>query len=217
MSRREVIASLGTAAAAWPRATTAQQARTPVIGFLALGSPATVGPALLAAFHRGLAEAGYTDGRNVAVDYVWAEGLYDRLPTLAAELVRRRVDVIVAAGGTTAALAAKGATTSIPIVILAGGDPVQWGLVASLNRPGGNITGVAQLVVEVEAKRLELLRELVPAAATVALLANPKRPGSERQQQNVQAAARTLGLTLLVVEADQEDDFDPAFAAARAG
>jgi len=120
MRRREVIASLGMAAAAWPRATTAQQARTLVIGFLGLGSPATVGPALLAAFHRGLAEAGYTDGRNVAVDYVWAEGLYDRLPTLAAELVRRRVDVIVAAGGITAALAAKGATTSIPIVILAG-------------------------------------------------------------------------------------------------
>jgi ABC-type uncharacterized transport system substrate-binding protein len=114
-------------------------------------------------------------------------------------------------------LAAKQATPSIPIVILAGSDPVQWGLVASLNRPGGNVTGVAQLVVEVEAKRLELLRELVPTAATVALLANPKRPGSERQQQNVQAAARTLGLTLLVVEADEEDDFDPAFATARAG
>src|SRR5215203_6141601 len=161
MRRREVIASLGTAAAAWPLTTSAQQARTPVVGFLGLGSPTTVGPALLAAFHRGLAEAGYTDGRNVAVDYVWAEGLYDRLPTLAAELVRRRVDVIVAAGGITAALAAKGATTSI--VILAGSDPVQWGLVASVNRPGGNVTGVVQLVVEVEAKRLELLRELVPS------------------------------------------------------
>ena len=167
---RELVASL--AAAVWPLTTSAQQARTPVVGFLGLGSPTTVGP--LAAFHRGLAEAGYTEGRNVDVDYVWAEGFYDRLPTLAAELVRRRVDVIIAAGGTTAALAAKQATTSIPIVILSGSDPVQWGLVASLNRPGGNITGVAQLVVEVEAKRLELLRELVPAAATVALLANPK-------------------------------------------
>ena len=215
MRRRELVASL--AAAVWPLTTSAQQARTPVVGFLGLGSPTTVGPALLAAFYRGLAEAGYTEGRNVAVDYVWAEGFYDRLPTLAAELVRRRVDVIIAAGGTTAALAAKQATTSIPIVILSGSDPVQWGLVASLNRPGGNITGVAQLVVEVEAKRLELLRELVPAAATVALLANPKRPGSERQQQNVLAAARTLGLTLLVVEADEDDDFDPAFATARAG
>ena len=164
MRRRELVASL--AAAVWPLTTSAQQARTPVVGFLGLGSPTTVGPALLAALHRGLAEAGYTEGRNVAVDYVWAEGLYDRLPTLAAELVRRRVDVIVAAGGTTAALAAKEATTSIPIVILAGSDPVQWGLVASVNRPGGNVTGVVQLVVEVEAKRLELLRELVPQSPT---------------------------------------------------
>jgi putative ABC transport system substrate-binding protein len=215
MRRRELVASL--AAAVWPLTTSAQQARTPVVGFLGLGSPTTVGPALLAAFHRGLAEAGYTDGRNVAVDYVWAEGLYDRLPTLAAELVRRRVDVIVAAGGTTAALAAKGATTSIPIVIMAGSDPVQWGLVASVNRPGSNVTGVVQLVVEVEAKRLELLRELVPSTPTVALLANPKRPGSERQQKDVEAAARALGLTLLVVDADDDDDLAPAFEAASAG
>src|SRR5215207_8350157 len=149
MTRRELVASL--AAAVWPLTTSAQQARTPVVGFLGLGSPTMVGPALLASFHR---RGRYTEGRNVAVDYVWAEGFYDRLPTLAAELVHRRVDVIIAAGGTTAALAAKQATTSIPIVILSGSDPVQWGLVASLNRPGGNITGVAQLVVEVEAKRL---------------------------------------------------------------
>jgi putative tryptophan/tyrosine transport system substrate-binding protein len=216
MRRREIVVGLA-AAATWPLATSAQHPRTPVIGFLGLGSPATVGPALLDAFHRGLAEVGYTEGRNVAVDYVWADGLYDRLPALAAELVRRRVDVIVGAGGTTAALAAKRATTSIPIVILAGSDPVQWGLVASVNRPGGNVTGVVQLVVEVEAKRLELLRELMPGASTVALLANPKRPGSDRQQQNVEAAARALGLTLLVVEANDDGDLAPAFEAARAG
>src|SRR5215203_2721149 len=156
MRRREFMAATASATV-WPLTTSAQQARTPVVGFLGLGSPTTVGP--LAAFHRGLAEAGYTEGRNVDVDYVWAEGFDDRLPTLAAELVRRRVDVIIAAGGTTAALAAKGATASIPIVIMAGSDPVQWGLVASVNRPGGNVTGVVQLVVEVEAKRLELLRE----------------------------------------------------------
>ena len=187
-----------------------------MIGFLAAASSRTLSPVLLPAFRRGLEELGFIEGRNVVVEYVWADGLYDRLPPLAAELVRRRVDVIVAAGGSIAALVAKAATTSIPIIALAGDDPVRLGLAASINRPGGNVTGVVQLVVASEGKRLELLRELVPDAKVVAFLNNPSRPNSQRQTQEMQAAAQALGVGLLVLQADDDDDLALALAAARA-
>jgi putative tryptophan/tyrosine transport system substrate-binding protein len=215
MRRRDFIAGLGGAAVASPLVARAQQARLPVIGFLGIASATVMRPALLPAFHRGLREAGYVEGHNVTIEYFWAEGSYDRLPALAAEAVRRPVDVIVAAGGSIAALVAKRATSTIPVIILAGDDPVRLGLVASINRPGGNVTGVAQLVVASEGKRLELLRELVPTAKRVAMLANPRRENSERQMHELQAGARTLGLTLHVVEAAADDDLVPALAAAR--
>ena len=168
MRRREVIAHLAgvltwaAAAKAW-----AQSKKTPVIGFLGASSAGTAASVLLPAFRRGLEELGFVEGQNVVVDYVWADSLYDRLPPLAAELVRRRVDVIVAAGGSIAALVAKAATSSIPIIALAGDDPVRLGLAASINRPGGNVTGIVQLVVASEGKRLEILRQLVPDAKVV--------------------------------------------------
>ena len=215
MRRREIFALFGgivaSTTAAW-----AQPKRTPVIGFLAAASSGTLGPILLPAFRRGLEELGFIEGQNVVVEYAWADGLYDRLPPLAAELVRRRVDIIVAAGGSIAALIAKAATTSIPIIALAGDDPVRLGLAASINRPGGNVTGVVQLVVASEGKRLELLRELVPDAKVVAFLNNPGRPNSQRQTQEMQATAEALGVGLLVLHAADDDDLAPALAAARA-
>ncbi len=213
MRRREVIAALG--AAAWPLAARAQQPPVRVIGFLGAVSAATLALVHLPAFRRGLEEAGYVEGRNVSVEYLWADGFYDRLPALATELVRRRVDVIVAAGGTITAMAAKAATTTIPTIILAGDDPVRLGLVASINRPGGNITGVAQLVVASEGKRLELLRELAPQANLVAFLTNPNRPNSPEQREAIQKAASTLRLGLVVLEADDDDELPRAFAAAQ--
>ena len=213
MRRREVIAGIG--AAAWPLAARAQQPPVRVIGFLGAVSAATLALVHLPAFRRGLEEAGYVEGRNVSVEYLWADGFYDRLPALATELVRRRVDVIVAAGGTITAMAAKAATTTIPTIILAGDDPVRLGLVASINRPGGNITGVAQLVVASEGKRLELLRELAPQANLVAFLTNPNRPNSPEQREAMQKAASTLRLGLLVLEADDDDELPRAFAAAQ--
>src|SRR5262249_49663498 len=208
--RREFISLLGGAVAAWPLAARAQQA-VPVIGFLHGTSPGPYAP-VLPGFHQGLKEAGYTEGRNVAVEYRWAEDRYDRLPALAADLVDRHVTVI-AAPATPAVLAAKAATTTIPIVFLVGGDPVAMGLVASLARPGGTLPGVTNLTAQIGPKRLELLRALVPTAITVALLVNPSSPElAEPQSQELQIAARSLGLQLHVLNASTEREIDIAFA-----
>jgi putative tryptophan/tyrosine transport system substrate-binding protein len=210
--RREFIFTLGGAAAAWPLAARAQQPRMPVVGFLSSGSPNAFVD-LVGAFHLGLNEAGYVEHRNVGIEYRWAEGQYDRLPALAADLVRRQVTVIVTSGGTPSALAAKSATTTIPIVFSTASDPVAAGYVASLNRPGGNLTGITTLNVEVGPKRLELLRELVPTAATIAVLINPTNPAAETQLRDLQTPIRTLGLQLHVLRASSERTIDDAFAA----
>jgi putative ABC transport system substrate-binding protein len=210
VTRREFIALLG-AAAAWPLAARAQQPSTPVIGFLNAASPGPLRQQI-AAFHEGLKESGYVEGQNVAVEYRWAEGQYDRLPALVADLVRRQVSVIVSGGGAPAVLAAKAATTTIPIVFSLGTDPVGLGLVASLNRPGGNITGVFQFASGLEKKRLDLLHELVPKARTIAVLVNPKFSDAEDQLRDVQEAAASLGVQLVIVRANAESDFDAAFS-----
>ena len=212
VGRREFIALLGGAAATWPRAARAQQQAIPVVGFL--GSTSSAGYAhLLPAFREGLNETGFSEGQNVAIEYRWSEGEYDRLRVMAAELIRRPVAVIVALA-LPAIRAATAATTTIPVVFATGADPVEIGLVASLSRPGGNLTGVTNLNVEVGVKRLELLHELVPAATIVALLVNPNNPNATTLTRRVQAAAGTLGLTLHVVQASAERDFAPAFATA---
>jgi putative ABC transport system substrate-binding protein len=210
MRRRDFIAGLGGAAVALPLAARAQQRALPVIGFLNSASLDTYAP-YVAAFHQGLKEHGYIEGQNVAIEYRWAEGQYDRLPTLAADLVRRQVTVLVATTN-PAGPAARAATTTIPIVFSMGGDPVHLGLVAALNRPGGNVTGVTVLAVELGPKRMELLHELVPTATNVVLVVNPTNPTAESESRDLQAAARTLGLQLHVLNASTEYDFDSVFA-----
>jgi putative tryptophan/tyrosine transport system substrate-binding protein len=207
MRRREFIAGLAGAAAAWPLPARAQQPAMPVVGFLGAQSKSVT---VTVPFLQGLKETGYVDGQNVAVEYRYPENQLDRLPALAADLVRRRVAVIVA-GGTEAALAAKAATATIPIVFFTGGDPVALGLVASLNRPGANVTGSTALVTELSPKQLQLLRELVPNAAVFGVLVDPAFPGIRSIITDLQAAARTLGRQLVVVEARTDSDLETAF------
>src|SRR5215472_4592862 len=209
--RREFITLLGGAAAAWPLAARAQQPAMPVIGFLHPASPETQ-TERLRAFRQGLKEGGYVEGENVAIEYRWADNQSDRFPVLAAELVRRRVAVIVA-GNSSAAFAAKGATTTIPIVFTSPEDPVGLGLVASLARPDGNLTGINWFASELSAKRLELLRELVPGAARVALLVEPANVRiTESTVRDVEAAARGLGLQIRLLNANTSREIDTAFA-----
>jgi putative ABC transport system substrate-binding protein len=212
MRRCDFIIFLAGAMAALPLAARAQEKAMPVIGVLNTGSPGPSSEPFMAAFRQGLSEAGYVEGQNVAIEYRWAEGHYDRLPALAADLVGRKVDLIMA-GSPPSALAAKSATSTIPIVFRHGGDPVGDGLVASLARPGGNLTGVSQLGDEgLTAKRLELLSELVPRAGVIALLVNPNNSTAERVIQEVQQAARAKGVQLHVLKASSESEIDTAFA-----
>ena len=209
MKRREFIALAGGAAAAWPLAARAQQPTMPVIGFLNAASPAEY-TKYLEEFRRGLLEAGYEDGRNVTIEYRWAEGRYDRLPGLAADLVHRRVAVIVA--NTPAARPAKAATSTIPIVFFAGYDPVEFGLVATLNRPGGNLTGVTNFAVTLVSKQVELLHELLPGAKSISILLNPTNTYAESYVKTAQDAVRALGLQLQLLNAKTDAEIDAAFA-----
>jgi ABC-type uncharacterized transport system substrate-binding protein len=211
MRRRDLIIFLASAMAAWPLAARAQQKVMPVIGVLSTASSGPSSALFMVAFSQGLSEAGYVEGQNLAIEYRWAEDHYDRLPALAADLVGRKVDLIVA-GSPPGAFAAKAATSTIPIVFRGGGDPVGDGLVASLARPGGNLTGVSVLATEVTAKRFELLSELVPRAGVIALLVNPNSQSAERVIQEVQQAARAKGVQLSVLKASTESEIDAAFA-----
>jgi ABC-type uncharacterized transport system substrate-binding protein len=215
VKRRDFITLLGGAAAAWPLAARAQSSSLPVIGFLNSTSPDEFAP-YVAAFRQGLKEAGYVEGQNATIEYRWAEGQYDRLPALAVDLVRRKLTVI-AATSTPAALATKAATSTIPIVFTTADDPIRLGLVASLNRPGGNVTGVNNLLVELGSKQLGLIRELAPVTSKIAVLMNPNFPGTERQLRDAEAAARVIGLQFIVLRATTEPEIDAAFASAQLG
>jgi putative ABC transport system substrate-binding protein len=210
MKRREFIILSG-AAVTWPLVARAQQPTVPVVGFLGAASPDGYAP-FVGGFIRGLKEAGFSDGENVAIAYRWAEGQYDRLPALASDLVVKRASVIVATGGLPPSLAAKEATKTIPIVFTLGSDPVKFGLVASLNRPGGNVTGVSLFAYLLDAKRLQFLHELVPSSTTIALLANPDSPQADAQVADVEAASRTLGQKVIVLKASSDSDLDETFA-----
>jgi putative tryptophan/tyrosine transport system substrate-binding protein len=210
VKRRAFISLLGGAAVAWPLAASAQQENMPVVGFLNSLSPNNLAQLTLENFLQGLKEAGFVDGKNVTIEYRWAEGHYDRLPALAADLVRRQVAVIAATGGEPSPQVVKAATRTIPIVLMANGDPVAAGLVASLNQPGGNATGVTIFGMMAVGKRLELLRQLMPKAGIIAYLTNPNNPN--REIDNVQTAARSLGQQILVLNANSDREFDTAFA-----
>jgi putative ABC transport system substrate-binding protein len=215
IKRRDFITLLGGAAAApslWPLAARAQQRALPVVGFLHSDSAVGANVRAAAWILGGLAETGYIEGQNVRIEYRWANGQYDRLPELAADLIQRRVIAILALGAVNSALVAKEATKTVPIVFLVGSDPVQIGLVASLNRPGGNVTGVTMFTNELLAKRLEMLRELVPNAATIGLLVNPNNPNTEPKVKELQALAKTGGWLVNVVEVRNESELDGAFA-----
>jgi putative ABC transport system substrate-binding protein len=209
MRRREFVSLMGGVVTAWPLVGHTQQ-QTPVIGFLS-GRSSADSVEELKGFRRGLAETGHVEGKNVAIEFRWADGHYDRLPALATELVARRVAVIAALGGGASGLAAKSATSTIPIVFATGGDAVKIGLVASLNRPGGNVTGVNIVFGALGGKRLELLHQLVPTATTIAMLVNPNYPSAPIEVQNVQAAGRSLGLKIDVFNARIESEIEPAF------
>jgi ABC-type uncharacterized transport system substrate-binding protein len=212
MRRREFMSLLGGAAAAWPVAARGQQSTMPVIGFMHPQSPEGIGDALRG-FRQGLLETGYSEGQNVAIDYRWAENQIERLPAMASDLARKPVSVIVATGGSTSAMAARAATKTIPIVFNVGDDPVRLGLVPSLSRPGGNLTGVNFFAGELAAKRLEILRELVPGAARVAVLVNPANAmTTEALVQDTQAAARAMALQIQVLNASSNKEIDAAFA-----
>ena len=210
MRRREFITLLGGTAAAWPFAARAQQPTMPVVGFLRSATLADV-PHWVAAFRQGLKEAGFVEGQNVAIEFRSADNQLDRLPALVADLIRQPVAVIV--GNTDAALAAKAATTTVPIVFASGSDPVRDGLVASLNRPGGNVTGLVYFAAVLGAKRLELLRQLVPRATTIAVLVNPNTPLTEAERKDVQTAAQAIGQQLIIFDISSDRDIETAFAA----
>jgi putative ABC transport system substrate-binding protein len=209
-TRRQFITLLGGAAGVWPLAARAQQPAMPVIGFLHSASPGPYAH-LLAAFREGLRETGYVEGKNVAIEYRWAEGRYDRLPALAAELVRLNVALIAAAGGEPSPLAAKAATSTIPIVFTAGGDPVEAGLVASLGLPGGNITGTTIMGLQMGPKRLDIVKQLVPTADNITMLVNPKFPTVPGEVRDMQEAARALGIEVAVLNATTEGEIEIAF------
>ena len=216
MRRREFIRLLGGAAATWPFVAHAQQTPMPVIGFLHSGSPEP-NARRVAGFRKGLSDAGFVEGKNVAIEFRWAQGKDDRLPELAADLIRQRVAVIATLSSTTAAVAAKAATSTIPIYFLIADPPVELGLVTSLNRPGGNATGITTLAAELAAKRLSLLRELVPQAASMAVLLKPSHPSAKRVTASLEAAARTLGVRLDVLEASTDPEIEAAYLALKPG
>ena len=211
MKRRDFVKVVGAGALVWPRSIRAQQKPVPVVGYLSGGFPEPA-KSFVAAFRKGLRETNYVDGQNVAIEFRWAQGQYDLLPGLAEDLVKRKVDVLAAMGGTPTIIAAKGATSSIPIVFLGGVDLVADGMVASLARPGGNITGISIMAFELNGKRLELLSDLVPKAEHFALLINPSNPTAKRVVEEVQANARAKGLRLNVLNASNEHDIDAAFS-----
>jgi putative ABC transport system substrate-binding protein len=210
--RREFITLLGGAAVAWPLAASGQQSAVPLIGFLSSRASDDT-PNLTAAFHQGLKETSYAEGQNVAIEYRWANNQHERLPELAADLVRRGAGLIAAFGGNVSALAAKAATATVPIIFAVGGDPVELGLVASLNRPGGNLTGVSLLLGLLGAKRLELMRELVPTPTIIAVFINPTNPSARIYAQDAEQAAHALGQQIQILSASSDRDIEAAFAA----